>query len=72
MNLNVRSYKFLCMNRFFIVNRKYVSEIERVKKIIVKNRILQTFMDLIIIAFLILESVLAITRLTFNLDFVVD
>ena len=60
------------MNRFFIVNRKYVSEIERVKKIIVKNRILQTFMDLIIIAFLILESVLAITRLTFNLDFVVD
>ena len=72
MNFNVRSYKFLCMNRFFIVNRKYVSEIERVKKIIVKNRILQTFMDLIIIAFLILESVLAITRLTFNLDFVVD
>ena len=60
------------MNRFFIVNRKYVSEIERVKKIIVKNRILQTFMDLIIIAFLILESVLEITRLTFNLDFVVD
>ena len=72
MDFNVRSYKFLYMNRFFIVNRKYVSEIERVKKIIVKNRILQTFMDLIIIAFLILESVLAITRLTFNLDFVVD